>query len=631
MCSAPYIRSFISLLLICMSVPLCAWKPIFIGHRGCNIGVMNTEEAFLAGLMQYGYQGLECDVRFTADGYYVISHDETTNAVGGNLRVERATLSQLQAEVYTQTRNGVTYTGHICTLDRYLQICEDYAAIPVIELKYSTGLNSNDMSNFPGLYQLICEHHLENRAVILTSMLNSLIYVRQNYPNLRCQYLLASLTDVAFDNCVRYGLEPSVEFPKLTPCDLQRCHNAGLQMATYTCNWQEWYDKVAPMGVYMVTTDNLVPAQMAEQDSVEWAELCEAVLDSFPVYVTEKFSYTHAEGTLPAHFPTGKSAKQGLYRDGIFYANDNLAGCVFACDTLGQVVTTELPASLQSGFCRDDAGNLIMDNSPSPNVPSRLLIYTSTDVTADTLTFQLTQPGKISYLSASGNVSSQEGGYIWLYAKGNATVHILHVVNSRLDSLFTSGVLSVSAPTVGYVLPFGNNPSCFFYQANYNGFYRYQDKDRGPWFTESMGSSAPARNHAVGGAVFELDGHRMLIHSSGTDYCGGWTLRDMSAGKCVLFSRAPLASYVSSREAMTANPGYGSFFTVIPIDDNTVDVYEYTLGAGIGGWRISTQEPNPISALETSAATSHAKKIIQNGMFCIYYQDRLYSVLGQLL
>ena len=39
-----------------------AWKPIFIGHRGSYMGVMNTAEAYNNGVDHYGYQGLECDV-----------------------------------------------------------------------------------------------------------------------------------------------------------------------------------------------------------------------------------------------------------------------------------------------------------------------------------------------------------------------------------------------------------------------------------------------------------------------------------------------------------------------------------------------------------------------------------------
>ena len=148
-------KVFTLLVAVFCAISAWAWKPTFIGHRGSYMGVMNTIEAYTNGVDHYGYQGLECDVRVTADGYYVISHDETTNAVGGNLTVANATLAQLQAETYTQTRGGVTYTGHICTVAEYLDICVEKNVTPVVELKWTTGINNNDMSNFPGLAALI--------------------------------------------------------------------------------------------------------------------------------------------------------------------------------------------------------------------------------------------------------------------------------------------------------------------------------------------------------------------------------------------------------------------------------------------------------------------------------------------
>ena len=178
-------------LMLCLAAvaQASAWKPLFVGHRGCNRGVENTVEAYRNGVDYYGYDGLECDVRVTSDNQYVISHDETTERVGGNLTVASATLAQLQAENYTQTRSGVTYTGKICTMAEYLDICVEKGVFPVIELKWTTGINNNDMSKFPGLAALIEQKGLTDKAIILTSMKNSLEYVRTNYPALKCQWL----------------------------------------------------------------------------------------------------------------------------------------------------------------------------------------------------------------------------------------------------------------------------------------------------------------------------------------------------------------------------------------------------------------------------------------------------------
>ena len=175
-------RVFVLLTVLAVAVDAWAWKPLFVGHRGCNIGVENTAEAYRNGVDVYGYDGLECDVRVTKDGFYVISHDETTNRLGGNLTVANATLAELRAEEYTQTRNGVTYTGHICTVDEYLAICVEKGVFPVIELKWTTGINNNDMSNFEGLAHLVIDQGLADKVIFLTSMKQSQEYIATYFP-----------------------------------------------------------------------------------------------------------------------------------------------------------------------------------------------------------------------------------------------------------------------------------------------------------------------------------------------------------------------------------------------------------------------------------------------------------------
>ncbi len=229
------------------------------------MGVMNTEEAFRNGVTHYGYAGLECDVRTTLDGHYVISHDEDTKRVGGSLVVADNTLEALLAENYMQTRGDTTYTGHLCTVDAYLQICEDYNVFPVIELKWATGINNNDMSRFAGLYALIEKHHMLERAIILTSMQKSLEFIRTHYPQLQCQYLCFSAFDEEkFEWCNRWRINPSVRNDDVDALWVKRCRDIGLQVATWTINSPEAYRRLGEKGCYMMTCDYLNPSEMPE-------------------------------------------------------------------------------------------------------------------------------------------------------------------------------------------------------------------------------------------------------------------------------------------------------------------------------------------------------------------------------
>ena len=172
--------------LIGLFAQSCSKRPTFIGHRGSLLGVENTEEAFINGAQHFGYQGLECDVKTTKDGQCICWHDNDLKRVGiDSVLIAETTLDSLQTITLTQTRKDITYTATICTVDRYLEICKEYKVFPVVELKWATGINNNDMTLFPSLYALIEKHDLVEETVILTSMRKSLEYIRTNYPRLQ--------------------------------------------------------------------------------------------------------------------------------------------------------------------------------------------------------------------------------------------------------------------------------------------------------------------------------------------------------------------------------------------------------------------------------------------------------------
>ena len=263
-------RLFTLLMVLALAVDVWAWKPLFVGHRGCNIGVENTAEAYRNGVDVYGYDGLECDVRVTKDGFYVISHDETTNRLGGNLTVADATLAELQAEQYTQTRSGVTYTGHICTVAEYLAICVEKGVFPVIELQWTTGINNNDMSNFDGLAHLVIDQGLADKVIFLTSMKKSQEYIAEHYPQFTRQWLCNANWEGNEEWCRQYGLHPSISIGNFDASTVKTFHNMGLNVAMWTVDSEANYLKYGNMGVYMMTCNSLIPSEMPELEDIDW-------------------------------------------------------------------------------------------------------------------------------------------------------------------------------------------------------------------------------------------------------------------------------------------------------------------------------------------------------------------------
>ncbi len=576
------------LCILCTLTQAYAWKPLFAGHRGSYRGVENTEEAMMNGINHYGYTGLEIDVKTTSDGEYVCWHDDDLSRVGHSVSIPNSKFDDIKDLTLTQTRSGVTYTAKILTVDRYLEICKDNNIFPIIELKWATGINNNDMSRFSGLYKLIEKHGLVEEAFILTSMQKSLEFVRTNYPKLKCQFLCYEVTEARYEWCKTWGINPSVQTGGLSKYMARKCHDAGMEVACWTVNSLADYQKHGQLGCPIMTCDYLVPADMPELEDIDW----EALAPTQPIdtlYITELFNRSEAAGTLPNNFPTTLggdyvNAQEAAFIDGVFYVSNYNTRKVVAVDTAGNVFEPgfENP-NLRHGICRDDAANLIMHTSEDAAVPTQLTVYKADDDTEHVINIKLNNNGQTNFPTASGDIFSDAGGYVYFFPNGHKFVEVVKIAKGQYVST-TSCEVSLEGATAGYVIPIDNNPNHFIYQIRGNGYHLYKDGDKGSYLTTPSGTTAPQRNNSVGGALFELGGHDMFVYSSGANYKGGWSLRDMTSAELVpMFTQPELGE-----GGYNANASVGAFFHWERVDSVTINLYEYCLGHGIAGWEIST-------------------------------------------
>ena len=252
-----------------------AWKPIMIGHRGCRMGVENTEEAFLNAIKVYGFQALECDVKMTKDLVPVCWHDDNLSKGSNNYVIANTNLATLQAEKLTQTRNGTTYTGYICTLDRYMEICRDYNVIPVVELKYTTGItNTGDISNFYKIYNVIQKYGMEDRTIILYADADGLKNIRTNYPRLRCQHLVNSIDQTKLANAKNNDWDISSCYyvnasTYVTQALVQQAKDYQRKVSLWTIDSETDYKKYASYGVNYVTSNSLKLKEIADLDGTD--------------------------------------------------------------------------------------------------------------------------------------------------------------------------------------------------------------------------------------------------------------------------------------------------------------------------------------------------------------------------
>ncbi len=260
-------RFAISCFLLFSLLTLSA-QPLLVGHRGSGYGVENTEEAFRRGAA-LGYQYVETDIKVTKDTKFVLTHDDDLSRWGHeNLTIAGSTLAQLQAVTLTQTRSGVTYTGKLMELGEYLDLCTELKVLPVIELKWGTGVNSNDQSNMPALVKVIQDHGYYEKAIILTSMKPCLEWLHKNHPTIQLQLLLGS-SGVPANHlawCIANHANVDFEASICTEAAVDMYHEAGLKVNMWTTNAESGYKTYATMGCDFITTDRLDGNNLPDYD-----------------------------------------------------------------------------------------------------------------------------------------------------------------------------------------------------------------------------------------------------------------------------------------------------------------------------------------------------------------------------
>lgn len=226
-----------------------------IAHRGLSgLEKENTCSAFVAAGNRESYYGIETDVHRTADGQFVLFHDDNTARVGlDSMIIENSTFDTLRKLQLTDL-DGKRGRADLCipTLAEYIGICKKYEKHCVLEFK-----NEFKAADIYKIVSAIEKMGYLDQVTFISFKLKNLVALRRRYPEQSAQYLLDAWDDRSLDTLKKYNLGLDIRYTSLTKEIVEQVHAAGLEVNCWTVNTKEDGEAMAAMGVDYITTNIL--------------------------------------------------------------------------------------------------------------------------------------------------------------------------------------------------------------------------------------------------------------------------------------------------------------------------------------------------------------------------------------
>lgn len=228
-----------------------------IAHRGLSgIEKENTYPAFIAAGNR-SYYGIETDVHKTADGEFVIIHDETTERVSGgkiNIDVEKSSYDALKDIILPDTDGSLGRKDiKIPLLRDYIRICKKYEKICVLELK-----NPFIKTDIVKMTEIIRSENYLNGMIYISFDMDNCVKLREILPDAKIQWLVGKhVTENDIETLKKQKLDVDIYYQVLTKEIVDRIHSMGMEINCWTCDNEQDAQKLIEMGVDYITSNIL--------------------------------------------------------------------------------------------------------------------------------------------------------------------------------------------------------------------------------------------------------------------------------------------------------------------------------------------------------------------------------------
>lgn len=226
-----------------------------VAHRGLSgLERENTASAFVAAGNR-SYFGMETDVRVTADGNFILLHDNDTVRCGGDYLIpEQSTLRTIQSvQLFDIDGKRGRIDLRVPEMVDYLRICKKYDKVGVLEFK---GWFS--VENMEKVVAIVKEEYSLDKMIFISFSIDNLKNLRTVCPESHCQFLTGEYKQEIIDMLKELKMGIDIWSTALTEeAQVKHLLEEGIEVNVWTVDDKELAEKLISWGVQYVTTNIL--------------------------------------------------------------------------------------------------------------------------------------------------------------------------------------------------------------------------------------------------------------------------------------------------------------------------------------------------------------------------------------
>ena len=300
---------------------------------------------------------------------------------------------------------------------------------------------------------------------------------------------------------------------------------------------------------------------------------------------------------------------QAIGWDQKIYMKDRLNAVIDVYTATSSTLYTQLGSAViglagDQPIAVDDAGNIVVRSGSAffYDAPTQVTILRKGETTGKTIDFTLPATGRCDFISASGDIYSAGGGYVYFYCDDQTTVSRLYIKNGGAT------IDDISVDKLDVILTNGSSQSHVFKNI-FGGLMTHTRADvkvlqevnvlTGVVTTMNLPNFKVS---TLGGCSFELGGKELIAYNiAGTDYNSEWNIYNMT-DKQFLSNETLYAKDKVSRK----NSGASNWLNVQVVDENTAYIYQFCPEVAVAVWKVSLVR-NDLENFTITATANNAR------------------------